>query len=86
MDKMTVQQLREYRLLKVDAFDNENPTGAYFVGWQDGFEPTIIEVQFDDISALNEQDAFEIAEEHMLKLNRCNESNIADFAIKKYFN
>ncbi len=67
---MTLEQLKSYTLDTIPAFDENNAIGSHFVGWQCGFEPVFIEVQFCDSIHVSESDAMEIAEEHMISLDR----------------
>lgn len=80
MKNQTAEHLREYVITTASAFDTENLIGSYFVGWQEGFEPSIIEVQVCSSIDITEQDAFEEAEEVMKSLNRGQEDD-ADFII-----
>ena len=65
----TIENLRSYKIATVPAFDEDNVIGSHFVGWQCGFEPTFIEVQFCMLQPICPEDAIEIAEEHMEKLD-----------------
>ena len=80
MKNQTLEQLREYVITTVPAFDIDNVTGSYFVGWQEGFEPSIIEVQSCSIMELCDAGAIDAAEEAMINLNRCQEDG-PDFVI-----
>ena len=80
MKNNTAEQLRKYVITTVPAFDIENVTGSYFVGWQEGFEPSIIEVQECSIMELCDADAIDAAEEAMIDLNRGQEDS-PDFVI-----
>jgi len=70
MNTQNTTDLRNNTISTVPAFDEENAIGSHFVGWQEGFEHSYIEVQFCDQIDVSAEDAMEIAEEHMLELNR----------------
>jgi len=63
MKNLSYKELNESTFKTIKAFDQSNPIGCYYVGWQDGFELYIIKVEFCDSIQINEQDAFEAAEE-----------------------
>ena len=70
MNTLNTTDLRNNTLSTVAAFDEENVIGSHFVGWQEGFEQSYIEVQFCDQINVSAEDAMEIAEERMRELNR----------------
>ena len=70
MKNHTAEQLRKYVITTVPAFDIENVNGSYFVGWQEGFEPSIIEVQSCSSIEICDAGAIDAAEEAMMNLNR----------------
>ena len=74
----TLENLRENTIHKIYSFDAMYPIGSHFVGWQEGFEQSFIEVQYCRYIKLSPEDAVEIAEERMKELNRGqdNESDI----------
>ena len=80
MKNHTAEKLREYVITTVPAFDIENVNGSYFVGWQEGFEPSIIEVQSCSSIDLCDAAAIDAAEEAMIDLNRGQEDS-PDFVI-----
>ena len=63
MKHLSYKELNESTFKTIKADDESNPIGCYFVGWQDGFELYVIKVEFCDSMVINEQDAFEAAEE-----------------------
>tara|TARA_R110001592_G_scaffold113091_1_gene311952 strand:+ start:195 stop:455 length:261 start_codon:yes stop_codon:yes gene_type:complete len=65
----TLENLRSYKIATIPAFDEDNAIGSHFVGWQCGFEPTFVEVQFCMLQPICPDEAIEIAEEHMEKLD-----------------
>ena len=69
MKTITIENLRSYKIATIPAFDADKPIGSHFVGWQCGFEPTFIEVQFCELQPICPDEAVEIAEEHMEKLD-----------------
>jgi len=66
----TLENLRENTINTVYPFDVMNPIGSHFVGWQEGFEQSFIEVQYCSYIKLTAEEAVEIAEERMKELNR----------------
>jgi len=84
MNTQNLTELRSYTISTVPAFDEENAIGSHFVGWQEGFESSYIEVQFCDSINLSPEEAMEIAEEHMLELNR-GQDNESDFLVTRLF-
>ena len=70
MNTLNTTDLRNNTLSTVAAFDEENVIGSHFVGWQEGFEQSYIEVQFCNQINVSAKDAMEIAEERMCELNR----------------
>ena len=70
MNTLNTTDLRNNTLSTVAAFDEENVIGSHFVGWQEGFEQSYIEVQFCNQINVSAEDAMEIAEERMRELNR----------------
>jgi len=80
----TLENLRSYTLETIPAFDEENAIGSHFVGWQEGFEPTYIEVQFCKSFHMSAEGAMEIAEEHMQELNR-GQNNESDLLHTRLF-
>ena len=63
MNKISYKELNESTFKTIKAFDESNPIGCYYVGWQDGFELYVIKVEFCDSMEITEADAFESAEE-----------------------
>ena len=63
MNKIHYKDLDELTFKTIKAFDESNPIGCYYVGWQDGFELYVIKVEFCDSMEITEADAFEAAEE-----------------------
>lgn len=63
MNNISYKELNESTFKTIKAFDESNPIGCYYVGWQDGFELYVIKVEFCDSMEITEQDAFESAEE-----------------------
>ena len=63
MNNISYKELNESTFKTIKAFDESNPIGCYYVGWQDGFELYIIKVEFCDSMEITEADAFEAAEE-----------------------
>lgn len=63
MKNISYKQLNENTFKTIKADDESNPIGCYYVAWQDGFELYVIKVEFCDSMVINEQDAFESAEE-----------------------
>ena len=80
MNNYTTEQLREYVLQTVPAYDTDAVIGSYFVGWQEGFEPSIIEVQACSSMDIFEEDALAAAEDAMLSINRGQE-DVPDFVV-----
>ncbi len=80
MKNYTAEKLRELVLTTVNAFDADNVIGSYFVGWQEGFEPSIVEVQACASMDITEEDALAEAEEAMQSLNR-GQDDLPDFVI-----
>ena len=80
MKNYTAEKLREYVITTVAAFDTDNVIGSYFVGWQEGFEPSIVEVQACSSMDITEEDALAEAEEAMERLNR-GQGESPDFVI-----
>lgn len=70
MNTLTTKELRNNTITTVSAFDEENIIGSHFVGWQEGFEKSFIEVQYCSYIKLTAEDAIEIAEERMKELDR----------------
>ena len=68
--KNTLENLREKTINTVYPFDVMYPVESHFVGWQEGFEQSFIEVQCCSYLKLSAEDAIEIAEERMKELNR----------------
>lgn len=75
---LSTADLRSYTITTIAAFDEDNVIGSHFVGWQEGFEPSYIEVQFCNSFHLTANEAMEIAEERMRELNR-GQDNDSDF-------
>ena len=84
MTTLNTTELRYNTLSTVKAFDEENVIGSHFVGWQEGFEQSYIEVQFCDQINVSAEEAMEIAEERMQKLNRGQE-NECDYVTTRLF-
>jgi hypothetical protein len=82
MKTQNTTDLRNNTLSTVSAFDEENVIGSHFVGWQEGFEHSYIEVQFCDQIDVSADDAMEIAEERMRELNR-GQNNESDFVVTR---
>jgi hypothetical protein len=82
MKTQNTTDLRNNTLSTVSAFDEENVIGSHFVGWQEGFEHSYIEVQFCDQIDVSAEDAMEIAEERMRELNR-GQNNESDFVVTR---
>lgn len=80
MKNYTADQLREHVITTVAAFDTDNVIGSYFVGWQEGFEPTIVEVKACSSMDITEEDALAEAEEAMKSLNR-GQDELPDFVV-----
>ena len=68
--KHTLENLRENTIHTIYSFDVMSPIGSHFVGWQEGFEQSFIEVQYCAYIKLSTADAIEIAEERMKELDR----------------
>ena len=66
----TLENLRENTIHTIYSFDAMYPIGSHFVGWQEGFEKSFIEVQYCKYIPLTKEDAIEIAEERMKELDR----------------
>jgi len=66
----TLENLRENTIHTIYSFHVMNPIGSHFVGWQEGFRKSFIEVQYCDYIKLSTEDAIEIAEERMKELDR----------------
>lgn len=79
-----ITDLRNNTLSTVEAFDADNVIGSHFVGWQEGFEQSYIEVQFCDQINVSAEEAMEIAEERMQELNR-GQDNECDLVITRLF-
>ena len=79
-----IPDLRNNTISTVAAFDEDNVIGSHFVGWQEGFEQSYIEVQFCDQINVSAEEAMEIAEEHMRELNR-GQDNECDLVITRLF-
>ena len=84
MNTQNTTDLRFYTLSTVAAFDEENAIGSHFVGWQEGFERSYIEVQFCDQINLSAEDAMVIAEERMKELNR-GQDDESDLVVTRLF-
>ena len=68
--KNTLENLRENTIHTIYPFDVMNPISSHFVGWQEGFEQSFIEVQSCDYIKVTPEQAIEMAEERMKELNR----------------
>jgi len=68
--KNTLENLRENTIHTIYSFDAMYPIGSHFVGWQEGFEKSFIEVQYCSYIKLTSEEAVEIAEERMKELDR----------------
>ena len=66
----TLENLRENTIHTIYSFDAMYPVQSHFVGWQEGFEKSFIEVQSCAYIKLSTEDAIEIAEKRMKELNR----------------
>ena len=84
MNTQNTTDLRNNTLSTVAAFDEDNAIGSHFVGWQEGFERSYIEVQFCDQINLSAEDAMVIAEERMKELNR-GQDNESDLVVTRLF-
>ena len=82
MNTQNITDLRNNTLSTVSAFDEENVIGSHFVGWQEGFEQSFIEVQFCNQIDVSAYDAIEIAEERMRELNR-GQDNESDLVLTR---
>jgi len=79
-----ITDLRNNTISTVEAFDEKNAIGSHFVGWQEGFEQSYIEVQFCEAFHMCAEGAIGIAEEHMRELNR-GQDNECDLVITRLF-
>ena len=68
--KLNYTDLSEYTLSTIPVEDGGHATTAHFIAWQEGFEPSFIEVQFDRENPLDIDDAIDIAMDHMQLLDR----------------
>tara|TARA_R110000824_G_C15040802_1_gene660372 strand:+ start:613 stop:867 length:255 start_codon:yes stop_codon:yes gene_type:complete len=84
MSAQNITDLRNNTLSTVAAVDEENAVGSIFVGWQEGFEQSYIEVQFCNLMPYRAQDAIAIAEERMKELNR-GQDNDSDIVVTRLF-
>jgi hypothetical protein len=84
MNTQNTTDLRNNTLSTVEAFDEENVIGSHFVGWQEGFEQSYIEVQFSDDDGFDIIDAMDLAEERMRELNR-GQDNKCDLVTTRLF-
>ncbi len=82
MNTQNTTDLRNSTISTVAAFDEENVIGSHFVGWQEGFEQSFIEVQFCKAFHMTAEGAMEIAEERMLELNR-GQDNECDLVVTR---
>jgi hypothetical protein len=76
--KLNYTDLSEYTLATIPVEGGGHATSAHFIAWQEGFEPSFIEVQFNKENPVDIDDAIDIACEHMKSLDR-GQDDLPDF-------
>lgn len=64
------KHLSQYIISTIPTYDESPATGSHLIAWQEGFEPSVIEVQFNDQHRVDIDDALDIATDHMKELDR----------------
>jgi hypothetical protein len=68
--KNTLENLRSLTINTIYPFDVMHPVESHFIGWQEGFEQSYIEVQCCSYIKLSPEEAIDIAEKRMKELDR----------------